>query len=193
MAHLPSPPWESFADVTAYLEAFYHAGELGEWQLAYDILYQERGGEGKNKSVEEFLDLQGFYRKRAELYEEIIAGSQREQVCYRNSLVLLGNCYSSPGQHEKAISYYQQYHDISEEIGDQQGGAISLVNLGICYYLLGQVEKAITHQQQSLKINEEIGYRQGVASSLCGLGNCYNSLGQYEKAIALYQQYHDIS
>jgi len=83
MAHLPGPPWESFADVTAYLEAFYHAGELGEWQLAYDILNEDRGGEEKNKSVEEFLDLQGFYRKQADHYEQVIAGSQREQVCYR--------------------------------------------------------------------------------------------------------------
>ena len=193
LAHLPVPPWESLEDLKEYLEAFHHAGELGEWQLAYDILYQERGGEGKNKSVNSFLDLQGFYRKQAELYEQIIAGSQREQVCYRNSLVLLGNCYSSPGQHEKAISYYQQYHDISEEIGDQQGVAISLVNLGICYYLLGQVEKAITHQQQSLKINEEIGYRQGVAISLVNLGICYGSLGQSEKAFAYFQQHHHIS
>jgi tetratricopeptide (TPR) repeat protein len=193
LAHLPVPPWESLEDLKEYLEAFHHAGELGEWQLAYDILNEDRGGEEKDKSVNSFLDLQGFYRKQAELYEQIIAGSQREQVCYRNSLVLLGNCYSSPGQHEKAISYYQQYHDISEEIGDQQGVAISLVNLGICYYLLGQVEKAITHQQQSLKISEEIGDRQGVAISLGNLGICYGSLGQYKKAIAYFQQHHDIS
>jgi tetratricopeptide (TPR) repeat protein len=193
LAHLPVPPWESLEDLKEYLEAFHHAGELGEWQLAYDILNEDRGGEEKDKSVNSFLDLQGFYRKQAELYEQIIAGSQREQVCYRNSLVLLGNCYSSPGQHEKAISYYQQYHDISEEIGDQQGVAISLVNLGICYYLLGQVEKAITHQQQSLKINEEIGYRQGVAISLVNLGICYGSLGQSEKAFAYFQQHHHIS
>jgi tetratricopeptide (TPR) repeat protein len=193
LAHLPVPPWESLEDLKEYLEAFHHAGELGEWQLAYDILNEDRGGEEKDKSVNSFLDLQGFYRKQAELYEQIIAGSQREQVCYLNSLVLLGNCYSSPGQHEKAISYYQQYHDISEEIGDQQGVAISLVNLGICYGSLGQVEKAITHQQQSLKINEEIGYRQGVAISLVNLGICYGSLGQSEKAFAYFQQHHHIS
>ncbi|MBE8995649.1 tetratricopeptide repeat protein [Microcystis aeruginosa] len=193
MAHLPSPPWEYFADVTAYLEAFYHAGELGEWQLAYDILDEERGGEGKNKSVDSFLDLQGFYRKQAELYEEIIAGSQREQVCYRNSLNRLGLCYYYLGQYEEAITYLQQYHDISEEIGDQQGVAISLGNLGNCYNSLGQYEKAIAHHQQHHDISEEIGYRQGVANSLGNLGNCYNSLGQYEKAIAHHQQHHDIS
>ncbi len=193
LAHLPVPPWESLEDLKEYLEAFYHAGALGEWQLAYDILNEERGGEEKNKSVEEFLDLQGFYRKRAELYEEIIAGSQREQDCYRNSLNRLGLCYDSLGQYEKAIAYHQQCHDISKEIGYQQGVAISLCGLGNCYDNLGQYEKAIALYQQYHDISEEIGYRRGVANSLCGLGNCYKSLGQYEKAIAHYQQYHDIS
>ena len=80
LAHLPAPPWESLEDLTAYLEGFYHAGELGEWQLAFDILNEERGGEGKNKSVHYFLDLQGFYRQQAQLYEQVIAGGTRKNV-----------------------------------------------------------------------------------------------------------------
>ncbi|MCA2716666.1 toll/interleukin-1 receptor domain-containing protein [Microcystis sp. M169S2] len=193
LAHLPVPPWESLEDLKEYLEAFHHAGELGEWQLAYDILNEDRGGEEKNKSVDIFLDLQGFYRKRADLYEEIIAGSQREQDCYRNSLNRLGLCYDSLGQYEKAIAYHQQSLEISEAMGDQQEVAISLGNLGNCYNCLGQYEKAIAYHQQSLEISEEIGYRQGVAISLANLGNCYNCLGQYEKAIAYHQQSLEIS
>ncbi|GCE59467.1 tetratricopeptide repeat protein [Microcystis aeruginosa] len=193
LAHLPVPPWESLKDLKEYLEAFHHAGALGEWQLAYDILNEERGGEGKNKSVDSFLDLQGFYRKRADLYEEIIAGSQREQDCYCNSLILLGNCYDYLGQYEQAIAKHQQHHDISEEIGDRQGVAISLGNLGNCYYSLGQYEKAIAYHQQSLEISEEIGDQQGVAMSLGNSGLCYYSLGQYEKAIAYHQQSLEIS
>jgi tetratricopeptide (TPR) repeat protein len=193
LAHLPSPPWESLEDLTAYLEGFYHAGELGEWQLAFDILVEERGGEGKNRSVDQFLELQGLYRQRAQLYEQIIADSQREQDCYRKSFNRLGNCYISLGQYEKAIAFYQQSHDISEEIGFRQGVAMSLGNLGVCYNSLGQYEKAIGYHQQSLEIEEKIGNRQGVAMSLGNLGNCYYSLGQYEKAIAHHQQHHDIS
>ena len=193
LAHLPTPPWESLEDLTAYLEGFYHAGELGEWQLAFDILNEERGGEGKNKSVEEFLDLQGFYRQRTQLYEQVIAGSKREQVCYRKSLNLLGLCYYHLGQYEKAINYHQQSLKIEEEMGNRQGVASSLGNLGLCYYSFGQYEKAIVHHQQHHDINEEIGNRQGVASSLGNLGNCYDSLEQYEKAINHHQRYHDIS
>jgi tetratricopeptide (TPR) repeat protein len=193
LAHLPSPPWESLEDLTAYLEGFYHAGELGEWQLAFDILNEERGGEGKNKSVDQFLELQGLYRQRAQLYEQVIAGSQREQDCHRNSLNCLGICYHSLGQYEKAIASYQQHYDISEEIGNRQGVAISLGNLGTCYYSLGQYEKAIAYIQQYHDISEEIGDQQGVAISLGNLGLSYYFLGEYEKAITHYQQYHDIS
>jgi tetratricopeptide (TPR) repeat protein len=193
LAHLPAPPWESLEDLTAYLEGFYHAGELGEWQLAFDILNEERGGEGKNKSVNQFLNLQGFYRQQAQLYEQVILGSQQEQDYYRKSLNRLGICYYLLGQYEKAITYHQQHHDISEKIGDRQGVARSLGNLGLCYNSLGQYEKVIALYQKSLDISEEFGDRQGVARSLGNLGLCYYSLGQYEKAIIYHQQYHHIS
>jgi len=193
LAHLPVPPWESLEDLKEYLEAFHHAGELGEWQLAYNILNEDRGGEGKNKSVHSFLDLQGFYRKQADHYEQVIAGSQREQVCYRNSLSYLGSCYCSLGQYEKAIAYHQQSLEISEEIGYRQGVATSLCGLGICYKSLGQYEKAISYHQKFHDISEAMSDWKGVAISLGNLGNCYYDLGQYEKAIDLYQQYHDIS
>jgi tetratricopeptide (TPR) repeat protein len=188
LAHLPAPPWESLEDLTAYLEGFYHAGELGEWQLAYDVLNQERGGEGKNKSVEEFLNFQGFYRQRAQLYEQVIAGSKREQACHRNSLNLVALSYRNLGQYEKAIAYHQKCLEISEVAGDRLGVAISLGNIGSWYDSFGQYEKAIAYHQKSLEIKEEIVNRQGVASSLGSLGNCYYSLGQYEKAISYYQQ-----
>ena len=214
LAHLPVPPWESLEDLKEYLEAFHHAGELGEWQLAYNILNEERGGEGedrsirsflglqgfyrkqgeeKNKSVNSFLDLQGFYRKQADHYEQVIAGSQREQVCYRNSLSYLGSCYRSLGQYEKAIAFNQQCLDISKEMEDWQGVAISLGNLGFCYKSLGKYDKAIAYHQQYHDISEEIGDRRGVAISLGNMGSCYYSLGQYEKAIALNQKDHNIS
>ncbi len=193
LAHLPVPPWESLKDLKEYLEAFHHAGALGEWQLAYNILNEERGGEGKNKSVDIFLDLQGFYRKRADLYEEIIAGSQREQDCYCNSLNRLGNCYYYLGDCKKAICYYQQQHDIAQAIDDQQAVASSLGNLGSCYYYLGDYQKAIKHHQQHHDIAQAIGDLQGVAKSLGNRGLCYYSQGDYKKAITYHQKYHDIA
>ena len=191
--YLPAPPWENLEDVTAYLEAFYHAGELGNWQLAYDILNEERGGEGKDKSVNLFLHFQGFYRQRVDLYEQVIVHSQREEDCYRNSLHLLGLCYQLLGRYEEAIAHHQQHYNINEEMGNRQEMAISLGNLGNSYYLLGQYEAAINYHQQSLQIEEEMSNREGVAMSLGNLGSCYYYLGQYETAIHYYQNHHDFS
>ncbi|MDJ0671800.1 MAG: tetratricopeptide repeat protein [Microcystis sp. M53598_WE2] len=188
LAHLPVPPWESLEDLKEYLEAFYHAGALGEWQLAYDILYQERGGEGKNKSVHSFLDLQGFYRKQADHYEQVIAGSQREQDCYCNSLNRLGLCYHSLGQYEKAIAYHQQSLEISKEIDYRQGEASSLGNLGLCYSCLGQYEKAIAYHQQDHDISKAIGDEQGVAISLHNIGEALSKLENYSEAESKIQE-----
>jgi tetratricopeptide (TPR) repeat protein len=182
LAHLPTPPWESLEDLTAYLEGFYHAGELGEWQLAFDILNEERGGEGKNKSVYYFLYFQGFDRQQAQLYEQVIVGGQRKQDCYRKSLNRLGLCYNSLGQYEKAIAYHQQFHDISEEMGNRLGVARSLGNLGNCYDSLGQHEKAISLYQQYHDISEEIDFRQGVAISLHNIGVALIKLENYSEA-----------
>jgi|GEM_PF-985057 tetratricopeptide (TPR) repeat protein len=188
LAHLPAPPWESLEDLTAYLEAFHHAGELREWQLAFDILNGERGGEGKNKSVDQFLDLQGFYRLQVQLYEQVVAGSQREQDCYRKSLNPLGICCESLGEYEKAISYHQQSLEINKAIGNQHSISTSLSNLGLCYYYLGEYEKAISYHQQSLEIDNEIGKQSGIAASLGNLGSCYFALGEHEKAISYLEQ-----
>ncbi|MGK7884713.1 MAG: tetratricopeptide repeat protein, partial [Crocosphaera sp.] len=186
--HLPAPPWESLEDVTAYLEAFYHAGELGNWQLAYDILNDERGGEGKDKSVDQFLDFQGFNQNRAELYEEVIAGSQREQDCCRKSFGRLGNCYYFLGYYEKAITLYKQHHNLSKKVSDQQGILNSLGGLGNCYWCLGDYEKAITHHHRCYKLSKEIGDQQGLGMALGGLGNCYCVLWQFEKAVDYHQE-----
>ncbi len=193
LAHLPAPPWESLADLTVYLEGFYHAGELGEWQLAFDILNEERGGEGKNKSVDQFLELQGLYRQRAQLYEQVIAGSQREQDCHRKSFNRLGNCYCSLGEYEKAIAKYKESLGISEKMDDQKGVAGCLVNLGNCYNLLGKYKDAIYSTQQSLDISKKMDYQEVVAGCLMNLGLYYSFLGQYTEARSKYKEFLEIS
>jgi tetratricopeptide (TPR) repeat protein len=184
LAHLPSPPWESLEDLTAYLEGFYHAKELGEWQLAYDILNEERGGEGKNKSVEEFLNFQGFNRRRSGLYESLISVwplEKKQQLDFGKALNNLGTCYYYLGWYKKAIAYYEQSLEIMESIDNQSGIADSLGNLGNCYRMLGDYEKAIIHHQQSLDKNQAICNLSGIANSFNNLANCYYDRGIYKK------------
>jgi tetratricopeptide (TPR) repeat protein len=191
LAHLPAPPWESLEDLTAYLEAFYHAVELGQRKQAFEILNEERGGEGKNKSVNYFLEFQGFNRQLSGLYESLISPwplEQQQQSVFGKALSNLGLCYYSLGNHKKAIAYHQQALEIMQKIGDRSGIVDSFNSLGICHYLLGKYEEAIDYHQQSLEIQQASENQLGIAKSFNNLGLCYQSLGDYKKAISYYEQ-----
>ena len=187
LAHLPSPPWESLEDLTAYLEGFYHAGELGEWQLAFDILNEERGGEGKKKSVDQFFVLQGLYCQRLELYKSWPLEEQ-QQSSSGNILNNLGNCYYSLGEYQEVIACYKKSLNIARKSKNRWGIANSLNNIGSCYHLLENHKRAIKYFEKSLKIKEKIGNQLGITTSLQNLGNCHYSLGEYQEALTYYEK-----
>ncbi|BCU11618.1 tetratricopeptide repeat protein [Microcystis aeruginosa] len=192
LAHLPVPPWESLKDLKEYLEAFHHAGALGEWQLAYDILYQERGGEGKDRSIKSFLYFTGLSRKSIELYEILINNwieAQRQTREFGIVLSLLGISYKNLGEYSKAITIHQQHYDFSKKNGHQDGTASSLGNLGLCYFLQGNYQQAIDCHQECLEIQENISDSQGMAGTLGNLGICYRVMGELKTAIFFHEMH----
>ena len=94
-------------------------------------------------------------------------------VIYYNA----AGCYTSLGQHAKAIEQYEQSLAIFEELGDRvvQGNAFG--NLANCYQSLGLYAKAIEQFEQSLAIFEELGDRVVQGNAFGNLANCYQPLG----------------
>ena len=179
-------PWQSLADVQPYLEMFYHYGELGNWEAAFDVIRNDEGA----GDVNEFLSLQGYYPVQVELYEKLLQNWSlgQEKWQYTASLTGLGNAYHSLGDSPQAINYHQQSLAIEQQIGDRGGEASSLNDLGNAYHSLGDSPQAINYYQQSLAIFQQIGDRRGEAISLGNLGNAYHSLGDSPQAINYYQQ-----
>ncbi|MCW6034973.1 tetratricopeptide repeat protein [Spirulina subsalsa FACHB-351] len=178
--------WETVEDVREYLEVFYHRCELGEYEAAFDGIYD---GRNIDRDVDKFLDLRGNNQLRVELYQQLVNHlPDHHDWRYTASLTSLGNAYNALGRYQEAIAFLQQSLDIAREIGNRGGEANSLGNLGNAYNSLGRYQEAIAFLQQSLEIKREIGDRQGEANSLGNLGNAYNALGRYEEAIAFLQQ-----
>ncbi|WP_052330968.1 tetratricopeptide repeat protein [Planktothrix agardhii] len=174
--------WQTVEDVREYLEVFYHWCELGEYETAFDVIYD-------GDDVDNFLDLRGNNQLLAELYQELVEHlTDKQDWRYTASLTLLADAYDSLGRYEDAISYHQQSLEIDREIGNRGGVARSLNGLGNAYDSLGRYEDAISYHQQSLEIDREIGNRGGVARSLGNLGIVYKNLGRYEEAISYHQQ-----
>ncbi|MDJ1183383.1 tetratricopeptide repeat protein [Roseofilum casamattae] len=173
-------------DVQDYLEAFYHLCQLGEYEQAFDVLYNP---ENYRHSASKFLERRGYNFLLVELYLQLVQHlPNRQNWRYTASLTSLGIAYYSLGEYQKAIDYHQQSLQICEEIGDLSGIAASLNNLGSAYDSLGEYQKAIDYYQQSLDIFREIGDRSGIAASFNNLGSAYDSLGEYQEAIDYYQQ-----
>jgi tetratricopeptide (TPR) repeat protein len=114
----------------------------------------------------------------------------------------LGNAYSSLGQYDKAIKYYEQGLTIQQEIGDRRGQGNQLGNLGNAYSSLGQYDKAIKYYEQALAIDREIGDRLGEGNDFNNIGVLHEEQGdahdrvgstaaaqeQYRRALGFYQQ-----
>jgi len=186
---LKPPPWEELADLQEYLEAFHHACELQQWRVAYDILDDTRSDARdrpkKDKSCDDFLNLQGYNRVRAELYLRLTDArpeSQQTEFDFRESLNRLGLCYYSQGEVPRAIDFHQQHNELARAIGNRQGEAASLGNLGLCYRSQGEVQRAIDLHQQHNELARAIGDRQGEAIALANLGESAIALEEYAEA-----------
>jgi tetratricopeptide (TPR) repeat protein len=175
-------PWQTIADIAAYLEIFYHQMQLQQHDQAFAIL----------RSCDDFLMLRGYYTVSLEFYVQLIAvWEQLEKTeCwnYGAALTSVGNAYNSLAQYHRASECYQRSLMVFQQNRDRKGEAGSLHNLGNAVYSLGQYQQAIAYYEQSLQIQREIGNRNGEANSYIGLGNAACSLGQYQQAIAYYGQ-----
>jgi tetratricopeptide (TPR) repeat protein len=99
----------------------------------------------------------------------------------------LGYDYSSLGQYQRAIEYYQQSLEIEQEIGDRSGEAAALLGLGNVYYSLESYQRAIEYSQQSLEIARETGECSVQANAWCNLAIPLEKLGQKSEALTAYQ------
>jgi tetratricopeptide (TPR) repeat protein len=174
-------PDDTQAAASEYLETYYHLCQLGQYQLAAQIVFD----------CNEFLDRRGYFQLLVELYQHLHASWQPTPEQREDYAVIcnnLGNAYRSLGEYQRSIDLHQQHYEISREIDNQQGAAASLNNLGNAYRLLGEYQRAIDFLDPSLKIAREIGDRQGEANALGNLGLAYRALGEYQRAIDFQQQ-----
>lgn len=129
-------------------------------------------------------------------YEQalVVARELRNRSEEAHSLEKLGHgLYHFLKEYQRAKDYYQQFLELSEEIGDRVGIGNALNCLGNVYSSLEEFQQAIEYYQQSLAIFEEIDDRSGISDSLYNLSRAYDSLGESQRAKDYEQLYLAIS
>jgi len=109
-----------------------------------------------------------------------------------SSLMGIGNVYSSKGDYDLALKYYEQSLEIQKALfGDRHPDvATSLNNIGFVYSKKGDYDLALKYYEQWLEIRKALfGDRHpDVASSLNKIGNVYSDKGDYDLALKYYEQ-----
>jgi tetratricopeptide (TPR) repeat protein len=134
-----------------------------------------------------YLILWGHYSLVIELHERL-QGKIADPTLRGSSVGNLGTAYYRIGQHQRAITCYEQALRLARELQSRWDEAVWLGNLGLCYADLGQIDQAIEYHEQALLIRREVGDRGGEATDLGNIGNRYADLGQTARAIEYIEQ-----
>ncbi|HKR60868.1 MAG TPA: tetratricopeptide repeat protein, partial [Pyrinomonadaceae bacterium] len=117
-----------------------------------------------------------------------IRRSLKDRAAEAATLNGIGVVYSSTGEPQKALDYYNQSLSLRRAVGDRSGEAIALNNIGLVYDKLGEKQKALEYYNQSLPIRRAAGDRSGEAVTLNNIGLVYKALGQSRKALDYHNQ-----
>jgi tetratricopeptide (TPR) repeat protein len=105
----------------------------------------------------------------------------------------IGLTYSTRGQCDTALGYYQKSLELRLLLGNKQNTAATLNNMGVCYSRIGNTIEAIRCFEQSLALSTEIEDKRGMAFSLTELANIYYRAERLDKAFPLALQAHELA
>ena len=118
------------------------------------------------------------YAEEARVLSERIEYKKGEAESNR----LLGIAYSTRGQYDKGLKYF----DISRRINSETGNSFTLAatysNIGIVYSNLGRLDVALDYHMKALTIYEEHNDRSRIAHSMNCIGVVFRKLNDLDKA-----------
>jgi len=103
----------------------------------------------------------------------------------------IGSIYRGLGDYSKALSYYEQSLQISQELGGRSDEANALSNIGLVHQDLNDYAKALPYYQKALAKKKEIGVPATETKSC--IGNLYLEQGNLDKAHSTFNEIEDPS
>ncbi len=161
------------------------AGETKVWSRAATML---------SESLRQAGDLEGSARyAELALRSADATGDRQRRACALN---LIGMVHQERGEHGRALECFEEFLQISREIGFGRGEQSALNQLACVYGLQGDMGKALAYYRQALKVSTDAGDSHGRAIHHHNIGWTLQSMGRwaeateyYHRAIALCEEY----
>ena len=157
-------------------------------EVNYQRLAEIDGRNPKNKKVD--LESSDFVQVRKMIEAETIflqkARGVADKDAEKNALSALALAYSRLGQTRKAIQYFQEQLNISQEFGNFEEVCGLLANLGDAYAVSGNIDRAKSYYEEQRVLAESKGLHAYVGTSYNGIGFVFVKQGKIEQAIDCY-------
>ncbi|MEO1744473.1 MAG: tetratricopeptide repeat protein [Cyanobacteria bacterium J06629_9] len=169
----------NLAQVTGYLEAFYHLCRVEDWENAVAIAFM-REPTIDDRELHERLFVWGHYPQQRQLYDALLhnVDGAVDWVCLKG----LGDVEDVRGNFDRAIEHHQQALALGQIAESSETVGAALGSLGNAYLSKGQPERAIEYYQRQLALAEAAGRQHSIGIALGGLGNAYREIENYQQA-----------
>jgi CHAT domain-containing protein/Tfp pilus assembly protein PilF len=104
------------------------------------------------------------------------------------ALTALGGFYTSLGEYQKALDYFNQTLIAMRKINHREGLATIINNIAFIYQELGENQKALETYNQSLAVWREVNNRESESNTLRRIGLVYAKSGANRKALEYFDQ-----
>jgi len=157
-------------------------------EVNYQRLAEFDGRNPKKNKVD--LETSDFMQMRKMIEAETIflqkARGIGDKNAEKNALSALALAYSRLGQTGKAIQYFQEQLNVSQELGNFEEVCGLLANLGDAYAVSGNIDRAKSYYEEQRVLAESKGLHASVGTSYNGLGFVFVKQGKIEQAIDCY-------
>ncbi len=157
-------------------------------EVNYQRLAEIDGRNTKKDKVD--LETSDFLQVRKMIEAETIflqkARGVADKEAEKNALSALALAYSRLGQTRKAIQYFKEQLNISQEFENFEEVCGLLANLGDAYAVSGNIDRAKNYYEEQRVLAESKGLHAYVGTSYNGIGFVYVKQGKIEKAIDCY-------
>lgn len=163
------------------IDFFKKAADCGKWRKDKEMevrayanlaVVLEAGG-----NEEEAIQ---FSAKALDLVKTVEVTGLEQQCLLLNKQGIL---YHNMSDFKESIRCHEESLDISKQIRDKQGEAMSYFNLGTVYCTLGDYDRSIENHQECFERRQEMGDRFGVAISSMQLAYLHYKRCEYKTSI----------
>ena len=125
-----------------------------------------------------------YFHKSLAIYEKL-DHKQGIAFCYHR----IGVYYHNQGEMEQAMDYFQNSHQLFEEIGDYNIW-LSLALFGYIYDFKGELDLALDYSLKALLVTQNAHIKDSgtIHQGLMNVGQSYHVLGRFNQALKFYQK-----